>query len=586
LVQDTRRLAAIVSADVVGYSRLMGRDEAETLAALQALRNDLIDPLISEHRGRIVKAMGDGLLLEFPSVISAVSCSLSIQNGVQTKNDGGQPEKAIRFRIGIHLGDVIVEGEDIFGDSVNIAARLQEISEPGGLALSSAAYEYLDETAASIFADKGMHDLKNIRRPIRVWQFSNTQRDAAPSKDGAASIPTPINYPTIAVMPFKNLSGDPDQEYFADGLTEDIITAISYWRSFPVIARNSTFSFKGKSIRPKDVASELGARYILEGSVRKAGNRVRVSASLADADHGHELWADRYDRPLDDIFDLQDEITQKVAVAIGFQVERAEIARSSRMRNSDITAWDLLARGLPHFYEHTCEGNARAREFFEQAVVQAPGYSDGWAYLAWAYGHDLMIGCSLDRETTGRLGIEAGRRAVSLDENSALAHLALSSIYVWTGNAASGLDEAKLALDLNPNEVRAGFAVGNRLALAGRAEEGIAQIKAALALNPRDPYRWHYFGYLARTYLSQDDPDQALNWARQAVQLRPDQAEPRFRLALCHAHLDQLDGARRELAICEDLSPGFIDRRRSWEPYPDATRNDHLLAPLRKNGLL
>jgi adenylate cyclase len=582
-----RRLAAVVASDVAGYARLTGADEEGTLRKLRQYREELIDPLVEAHGGRIANTAGDSLLIEFLSVTDAVRCSLDLQHGLAERNAGVASDRQIRFRIGINVGDVIAEGTDLLGDAVNIASRVESLSEAGGIAISDDAYRQIRDRLSMAWQDGGEQQLKNISRRVRIWRWSPATKSAtsggAHSNIARGALPVK---PSIVVLPFKNLSGDPNQEYFADGLTEDLITAISYWRRFPVIARNSSFTYKGRSVRPEQIAADLGVRYILDGSLRKAGNRIRVTASLVDTEYGHELWAERMDRNLDDIFELQDEITKKVAATTGYQLEQAEIARTARSQSSDVTSWDLVAQGLPHFYEHTCDANRRARQYFEKAVAASPSYSDAWAYLSWAHGHDLMIDCVEDREATTSSGIDAGLRAISLDENSALAHLALGSVYIWSGNVTSGLAEAKRALELNPNDVRAGFAVGNRLTLIGDFAKGVDTIKAALSLNPRDPFRWHYFGYLSRAYLSQGKVDQAFEWAQHAVQIRPDQAETHFRLALCHAHRNNLDDAKRELAICDQLTPGFVARRRNWRPYPDAEKNQQLLAPLRNVGLL
>ncbi len=573
-----RRLAAILAADVVGYSRLVGADEEGTLVALKSLREEMIEPLIADHRGRVVKLMGDGILAEFQSAVDAVKCAIDWQQNMQAQAGGG----ALSFRIGINLGDVVIDGDDILGDGVNIAARLEGAADPGGIAVSDTVKQNVAASLGLSFVDQGLKSLKNINEPVRVW----TWRGGAPAVDAPARAAPPSNKPPIAVLPFKNLSGDPDQDYFSDGLTEDLITAISYWRTFPVIARNSTFSFKGRSAKAADIGKELGATYLLEGSVRRAGSRIRVSASLIDAAREIELWGERFDRDVVDIFDVQDEITARVATVVGHQIERAELDRLSESRSSDITAWDLLVRGIPHFLEHSCQGNIEARKFFLEATERASDYSDAWAYLAWSHSHDLMMGCAIDREDATRLAFEAGRRAVRLNDASALAHLALSSVFVWTGDAENGLAEAQRARELNPNDVRASFAVGNRLTLTGELEQGIEIIEEAMTLNPRDPYRWHYFGYLSRAYLSLGHPGRATEWARRAVQMKPDQPDTHFRLALCHAHSGLLDEAREELRTADTLEPGFLERKKSWKPYPSEARNEQLLAPLRAEGLL
>ena len=573
-----RKLAAILATDVVGYSSLMSEDEAGTVARLKAHRADLFDPKVSGFGGRVVKLMGDGTLVEFASVQDAVQCAIEIQRALAGE------EGAFRLRMGINLGDIILEDDDVYGDGVNVAARLEALSPPGGICISDMVYQNVQAKLDATFEDMGEQQLKNIARPVRTWQWrAESTFDPVPMPPASRE---PLNNPAIAVLPFNNLSGNPDQDYFSDGLTEDLITAISYWRTFPVIARNSSFSFKGETAKTGDIAKALGARYILGGSVRAAGNRVRITATLVDAELDHELWAERFDRELTDIFDVQDEITRRVAAVVGHEVEQAELARISKARTSDFTAWDLVVQGIPHFLEHNCAANRKAQDLFKQATERATGYCDAWAYLAWTYAHDLMLECAVDAESTARLGLEAGKRAIALNDDSALAHLALSSVLVWTGEAENGLAEAQRAHELNPNDVRAAFAVGNRLTLTGELSKGVETIEDALKLNPRDPYRWHYYGYLARAYLSLGEAEKAIDWAQKAVRLRSDQPEPHFRLALCHAHLGAIDEARSELAHSERLEPGFIDRRKTWKPYPDEKRNSQLLDPLRQASLL
>jgi len=313
---------------------------------------------------------------------------------------------------------------------------------------------------------------------------------------------------------------------------------------------------------------------------------MRISVNLADAELGHLLWADKFDRKLEDIFDLQDEITRKVAAIFGPQIEQAEIIRAGKKPNSEYTTWDFIAKGLPHFHEHTCDANARAREYFSQAVKADENYSDAWAYLGWSYSRDILAGCPVDFELTKRLGFEAARRAVALDDHSAVAHLALGSIYTWTGDVDSGLRHGQRALELNPNDVRAGLAVGNRLTLIGRVEEGVKTILATLPLNPRDPSRWLYFGYLSRSYLEMGDLDTATEWAQKAIDVRQDRADAYFRLAICHAHRGELELADGMLAKAELLEPGFLSRRKSWKPFADEARNNWFLSPLRDNDLI
>ena len=341
-----RRLAAILAADVVGYSRLMGVDEAGTRARFNSLLDAVVRPVIDEHRGRLANTMGDGFLVEFGSVVDAVQCATDIQNGVTAREASEPDDKKLLFRIGIHLGDVIVEGEDIHGDGVNIASRIEGLAETGGVCVSAMVYEGVRGKLEVAFSDLGDHSLKNIAVPIYVYQLEQAGTDG--TDDAAVSPDALFRRPAVAVLPFENMSGDPDQEFFADGLTEDLITALSQWRSFPVIARNSTFAYKGQSPDIRKVGEELGARYVIEGSVRKSGNRLRVTAQLINTDTGHHVWAERYDRDVEDFFDLQDEITRQISAVIAPELDRAEHLRSVKKRAEKLDAWDrrYLETGL------------------------------------------------------------------------------------------------------------------------------------------------------------------------------------------------------------------------------------------------
>jgi adenylate cyclase len=352
-----RRLAAIVATDVVGYSRLMGVDEVRTLAALRAHRSELIDPKIAEHGGRIVKTMGDGLLLEFPSVVNATLCVIEVQQGMAERNQNVDEEHRITFRVGVNLGDIIIEGDDIFGDGVNIAARLQEVSEPGGVAISGRVQDDVRDRLDVSFLDTGEQSLKNITRPVQVWQWSFSSSDTEIQTTASAPLPRPEK-PSIAVLPFDNMSGDPEQEYFSDGVTEDIITGLSKFRSFFVIARNSTFTYKGAAVNIAEVGRELGVRYVVEGSVRKAGNRVRVTAQLIEAASDNHIWAERFDRDITDIFELQDEITETIIGAVEQEVGSSERTRATHMHPENLQAWELLQRGLFHVWQMNREGLA------------------------------------------------------------------------------------------------------------------------------------------------------------------------------------------------------------------------------------
>jgi TolB-like protein len=393
--------------------------------------------------------------------------------------------------------------------------------------------------------------------------------------------------PAVAVLPFANRSSDPDDEYFADGLSEDLITALSSWRSFPVIARNSTFTYKGKDVRVEQVGAELGARYVLEGSVRRSGERVRITVQLCDTETGHQLWAERIDRRVEDVFAVQDEITERVAAAITPELQRAELRRSSAKGTADLSAWDYCIRGMGHFNREEPVANRRARELFEQATELDPSYAEAWARRAWTHIRDIDMRSTDDRDESVRCAVELSRRAIALDDRSAVAHLCLGSAHVWRGELEQGLLQAQRALTLNPSYALAALAVGNRLDLLGDAARGIAQMERALALNPRDPARWHYLGFLARAHCALGDHATALGWAEQGRALRPDDAEVCFRMLLCLANLDRVDEARAMRDECERLEPGYMKNRAAvWSPYRDDERNDVLFAGARRHALL
>jgi adenylate cyclase len=584
-----RRLVAILAADVVGYSRLMGKDETGTLKRLKSLRKELVQPNITERKGRIVKLMGDGLLAEFPSVVEAVQCAVGIQKSILGRETELTQERRMRLRIGVNLGDIIVEGSDIYGDGVNVAARLEALADPGGICISGSVFDQVKGKVALDFADLGEQQVKNIDQPVRVYRITLEGESAEGEAHSAATV-GPIELellqkPAIAVLPFENMSGDPEQEYFSDGLAEDIIIALSHWRSFPVVARNSTFSFKGQQLRVEKIAEELGARYILEGRVRKAGRRLRITAQLIDAQTGHHVWAERFDRQLEDVFDIQDEITNRIAATIVPELEHFERRRSTVKRTEDLNAWDYYLRGMATFHDETCEGTAASVRMFQSAVDLDPNYCDAWARLGWAYGRFVMFKCADDQDATLRLGFEASRRAVALDNGSAMAHMALGECHIWAEETDLGLAEAQIALELNPNFAIAGMSVGNRLDLMGRTEEGIAQMERALTLNPRDPNRWRYMAYLSRAYIGLEDYQKAADWARKAVLLRPDLPEALFRCAVCIAHLDDLDEAKALLDRCRAIDPNYLSEMAGWRPYADQARNEHFLSGLRRHGL-
>ncbi|MCH8924610.1 MAG: hypothetical protein IH924_00565 [Proteobacteria bacterium] len=576
-----RRLAAILAADVVGYSRLMGADEVGTLAALKAHRAELIDPTIAEHNGRIVKLMGDGTLVEFTSVVEAVACAVAIQRGMAERNAPMAQDRRIVLRIGINLGDVIVEGEDIYGDGVNVAARLEGLAEPGGIYVSGEVYRQVRNKLDLGFEDLGEREVKNIAEPVRVYRLevgATQAAEPAEARGGAM-----MARPAVAVLPFTNMSGDPEQEYFSDGLAEDLITALASWRSFPVIARNSTFTYKNRAVDVKQVARDLGARYVVEGSVRKSGNRVRISAQFIDGETGHHVWAEKYDRQLDDIFVLQDEISQRITATIVPALGQAELKRSAAKRPADLTAWDYYLRGMAFIHEFTKAGNAEARRMFERAMEFDPDYSEAYTGLSLSHHRDVLLQCSEDREGSIAKCLHAARRAVALDGASSAAHQVLSTAHMWRNEQELALAEARLAVELNPNDALTLHALGNKSDLAGDPE-GIPRMIRAQQLNPQDSERHAHLSFLARAYVNAHQYERALETARLAIQRRPDYPHAHYILAIALGHLGEAQRAQEELEECERLHPGFLASRADWRPYTDEESNRHLREGLRKAG--
>lgn len=554
--QVGRRLAVIFAADIVGYSRLMGADETGTHLKWQGLLADTVEPLTGQYGGRIFKTTGDGILAEFSSAINGVQCAIDLQLALERFNENVANDQHFQMRIGINLGDVIIEGEDLFGDGVNVAARLETIAAPGTICLSDTVFQLVQPRLDVHFEDRGRMALKNIAKPLQVYQINGQ----AGEQRAAAETMVNAGPPAVAVLPFTNMSGDEDQEYFSDGLTEDIITALSQWRSIPVIARNSSFTYKGKAVQVQEVAAQLGVRYVLEGSVRKSGNRLRITAQLIDATSGHHVWAQKFDSQLEDVFDLQDQITNQIAATIVPELEQFENKKVSRKRTEDLTAWDYYLRGLQTFYDETCAGTLASQAMFQRAVAADPEFSDAWARLGWSYAKQVMHGCPVDTVQALKHGFAAARQAVSLDGSSALAHISLGTVYIWAEDMEMGLAEARRAVELNPNYAHAAMAYGNRLDLSGQTEDGIAQLEKALKLNPRDPMCWRYMAYLSRAYLSIKDYQQATDWGRKASMLRPDLPEALFRYAVSAAHLDRVEEARGLLARCDEIDPDYVAR--------------------------
>ena len=580
-----RRLAAILAADVVGYSRLMGVDEAGTLARLKALRKDVFDPRIAEHGGRIVKLMGDGTLVEFGSVVDAVHCAAEIQRAMAAHNAEVPEDQRIEFRMGINLGDVIVDGDDIYGDGVNVAARLETLAEPGGLFVSGVVHGQVEGKLDLAFDDLGAQTLKNIANPIRVYsvRIGGASADNAAAPVGALPLP---DKPSLAVLAFDNLSGDPEQEYFSGGIAEDIITELSKYRSLFVIARTSSFEYKGRALNVRTIGRELGVQYIVEGSVRRAGKRVRVTAQLVEAETGNHVWADRYDRDLEDIFAVQDEVTQAIVTAIEPELATAERQRAQRKPVESLDAWETYQRGLWHVFRYESGDNAKAKEFFQRAIELDPNFSSAYAGLAYANYYGVILDLVDDPEEQIARGIGFGKTAISIDPTDPFARVALGRVYLIVGEHEASLAELDMAIALTPNYANAHFGRAHTLWQAGRPEEAIVSHDEAIRLSPRDPLMWAFLASKAIALSLLDRHEEAVEYARQA-QRQPNTAIWANMAELSAlGHLGRADEAKqalaRALALKPDLSVAFVDAALKMKHQRD---HQHYIDGLVKAGV-
>jgi TolB-like protein/class 3 adenylate cyclase/tetratricopeptide (TPR) repeat protein len=558
-----RRLAAVLSADVAGYSRLMGRDEEGTLAQLKSFRKALIDPAIAEHRGRIVKTTGDGMLVEFASAVDAARCAVEIQRGMARQNTDVSQDQRIEFRIGIHLGDIIIDDNDIFGDGVNIAARLEGIAAPGGVCISDDAQRQIRGKVDIAFDDMGFQTLKNITEPMRAWRMllGNASASAPPMEVsvGSGQVLALPDKPSIAVLPFENMSGDPEQDYFADGMVEDIITALSRFRALFVIARNSSFTYKGRAVDVKQVGRELGVRYVLEGSVRKAANRVRITGQLVDTGTGAHLWADRFDGGLGDIFDLQDQVTESVVGAIAPAVEKAEIERAKRKPTGSLDAYALYLRGLARYYQFASrQAHDEALRLFNSAIELDPDFASAYARAASCYvgakGSGWISGTANEIAEVKRLA----QRAVELGKDDAIALAAsgwaLAYIVRDLGIAAALIDRA---LVLNSNLAEAWNFGGWIKNWLGEPESAIERFARAMRLSPLDPSLIVVRGGTAHAHFFLGRYDEAASWAAMTLQDNPDfQGGLRIEAA-SNAMAGRLEQAHKAVARLRQLNPAL-----------------------------
>jgi TolB-like protein/class 3 adenylate cyclase len=578
-----RRLAAILAADVVGYSRLMGEDEAGTARAVREHR-EAATPIVADLGGRIVKTTGDGLLIEFPSVVAAVECAIAIQKLMAERNAATPEDKRILYRVGVNLGDVLIEGDDILGDGVNIAARLEGACEPGGVFISGAAFEHVRGRIEAHFVDLGEKDLKNIARPVRVYAIKTGSEGAASAP--SASVPNEQEPPrlSIVVLPFANFGADPEQEHFVDGVTDSLTTDLSRISGSFVIGCNTAFTYKGRRVDLKQIGRELNVRYILEGSVQRAAARMRVNVQLIDAESGKHLWAERFDKPVADLFDMQDEIVARLANALSAQLFAAEARRVERKPNPDsmdlcFQGWAWRNKGV------TADNLAEARRLFERAAALDP--ANVWGLIGLA-SVDIQVAMSfLTDDPTARLAAaeEALTMALSLAPENALAHLLLGVVQMHTHRASQGVGSCERALDLDRNMALAHAQIGDGKLLLGQPEETEGHIQEALRLSPRDThvYLWCMFAGLAKLSLGREE--EAVVWLRRSTEANRNYPSAHFLLAAALAHLGRIAEARSEARAGLAINPTFtIARFRAgvssdepavvagWERYVDGLR--------------
>ena len=556
--ETQRRLTTIVAADIVGFSRLVGIDEEATLAAQRDHRSELIEPLLVEHHGRIANTAGDSFLFEFRSAVEAVRCSVAVQDGMAERNRNIAADRRIEYRIGINVGDVVADGDDLLGDGVNIAARLENICTPGGIILSDDAYRQVRDRLDIAWEDGGEHKVKNIARPVQVWRWGETAKVNATALTGAP-LPLP-DKPSIAVLPFDNMSGDPEQEYFSDGLTEDIITGLSRMRWLMVIARNTTFAYKGQAGDVSKVGKELGVRYVLEGSVRRGGDQVRITAQLIEARTGSHIWAERYDRKLTDIFALQDEITETIISTINPELTLAEINVAKHKRAENLDSWDLYLRALPLIYQMELEANERAIELLEKAVVLDTGFSTGHAWLSWCHTQTAIFGRrNFASDALASAQAEA-RKALDLNSDNPLAYVALAWFYIITSRAEESVAAAVRALELDPNFAMAQGSMALALAAYGEADAAIDAANKALRGSPRDPLRWAWFQAIANAHFAAGRYGEAYDFATQTARLKPGWLGCHLVMAASAAHLDRMDEAHAAMQIAHQIQPRLTQR--------------------------
>jgi adenylate cyclase len=582
----SRKLVAVFAADVEGYSRLMGTDEVGTLKGLTE-RRAILDKLIGDYRGRIANTAGDSVLAEFGSAVEAVQCAVEAQTALAEANSGLAHDLRISFRIGIHIGDVMVRAGDLFGDGVNIAARLQTLAKPGGICISGATYDQVRKVLPVTFTDLGAQQVKNIQEPIRAYEAAplGEANEPALAYLGETASPLPMpDKPSIAVLPFQNMSGDPEQEYFADGMVEEIITALSRFKSLFVIARNSSFTFKGKAVDIKEVGRRLGVRYVLEGAVRKASGKVRITGQLVDAVTGTHIWADRFERDLTDIFALQDEVTVAVVSVIQPKLFQAEIAMAVRRRPENLTAYDFFLRAMQKYYLTNREGLAEALRLAQRAMELDPRFGIVAALAGGCHHLNVILGYAVDPQFERKEAIRLSRLALSIDDSDpdTLAWTAIISAFM-VGDSESEIEMADRAVALNPNSFFAWGGRGQVYRIAGLSEEAVRSFERAIRMSPVDPRLHFAFMGMGLAFIELLRFDEAIAAGKKALRQHPSYA-PAYRcLASAFAHLGRDAEAREAASRLLELDPAFTIS--AWIARGGQSNAKLVIEGLRKAGL-
>jgi adenylate cyclase len=615
-----RKLAAILSADVVGYSRLMADHEAGTIRTLTAYR-EAIGTLVEQHHGRVVDSPGDNLLAEFPNALDAVQCAVEIQGVLRVRNQSLPDERRMLFRIGIHLGDITLEGDRVYGDGVNIAARLEGLAEPGGICISGMVHSQVRSKLNLQYRDLGEQQVKNIPEAVAVYQVGIGEGSALEERPpatvrvlagvgavlvavaavagwwwlarGPVRVEAPVatktvalelpDKPSIAVLPFANMSGDPEQEYFSDGISEDLITDLSRISGLFVISRNSSFAYKGRSVNLPQIGRELGVRYVVEGSVRRAGDSVRITAQLVDTTTDHHLWADRYDRKLEDIFALQDEVTGKIVDALEVSLTESERAGIERVSTDNLEAWDYFQRGLTYFYRTTNESNRQAREMWERSIELDPDFADGYLGVAWTHFLDWFLQWNDDPGIPKRV-FEMAERALALDDASGRAHSLLAYKHALEGDSQEAVSEAEEAIILGPNDASNYLQLGIMLNSAGRPREAIPALKKGARLHPHGSFL--FLASMSDSYRQLGRREEAIDALKKALIGNPDYLWTHLFLARMYADLEEQELASREAAEVLRISPRFsLEAHRRTLIQSERREKDRHIAALRKAGL-